>query len=78
LGSKRDLSFSLCSQEFLAPVGVTLDVLLDDLVSRDIDHVVLDGQVGTSSVNTKSLLMINKDDLWREFGGQISVCSLQR
>jgi hypothetical protein len=33
LGSQRNFFLSLGGQEFLAPISVPLDVLLDDLVS---------------------------------------------
>jgi hypothetical protein len=73
LGGQEDLPFSLGGEELLAPFGVALDVLLDDLIGRDVDHVVLDREIGTSCVDTKSLLVIHKDHLRSEFPGQLII-----
>ena len=36
----------------LSPCGLLGDVILDNLVSRNVKHVVLDGQVSTGVVDT--------------------------
>jgi hypothetical protein len=53
---------SLHCLEFASPFGLACNVVLDQLVGRDINHVVLDCQVGTSVVNTKSLFVVHQHD----------------
>lgn len=56
-------AFFACDELF-TPGSLVHNVLTDNLVSRDEDHVVFDSQVGARGVNGKLLLMVNKDDLW--------------
>lgn len=64
--------------EQLAPLAVVLDMLLNNLVSRDVDHVEFDCQVGTSRVDTQTLFVVQQDNLWREFANQILFSCLKR
>jgi len=66
LGSQSHILLSFSSLEHLSPIGVILNMLLNNLVYGDIDHVELDCQVCTCGVNTQSLLVIKKNDLWTE------------
>ena len=64
LSCQDDFSSSLSGYKLLAPLGLVGYVLFDDLVRRKVDHIILDGQVGAGSVNTKSFLVIDDDNLW--------------
>lgn len=66
LRGKDDFFISPGALKFSAPLGFSLDVLLDDLVNRDVEHVVLDSKVGASGVNTESFLVIDQNNLWLE------------
>lgn len=56
--------FSPASKKLLAPVCFVHDVLFDQLVGRNVDHVVLDCEVAACSVGTQSFLMVDDQDLW--------------
>jgi len=47
-------------------------MLFDDLVNREVHQVVLDSKIAASRVGTKSLLVIQQDDL----GGEETLKSL--
>lgn len=40
---------------------VILDVLLYQLIHRDIEHIILDAKIGTGRVDRESLLMIHQN-----------------
>lgn len=46
-------------------------MLLYDLVSRNVNHIEFNCQVGTSCINTQSLLVVKQDDLGWEFANQV-------
>lgn len=77
LSGQNDLLLSLGGVQLGSPLGLSLDVLLDDLVDRDVQHVVLNGQVGAGSVDTQSLLVVDKDHLRLELIDQLLLCGLQ-
>jgi len=52
LSCQRHLPLPFGCEQFLSPIGISLDVLLDDLVSRDVDHIILDGKIGASGIDT--------------------------
>lgn len=56
----------------MAPFGHLLNVMLDDLIGRDVDHVVLNCQIGASCVDIQTLLVVDKDDFWQKFVLQLS------
>lgn len=74
LCGENDIFFSLGGLKFCAPLGLTLDMLLDDLIDRNVEHVVLDSEVSASGVNTKSLLMVDQNNLWLELVDQFFLC----
>jgi len=74
---KFELFYLLGGQELSAHVSIFLDVLSNELVHRQVDHVVLDGKVGASCVHWKFLLVIYQDHLRGEVGAELSLSSLQ-
>lgn len=65
------------SLKFLAPLGGFLDVILDQLVDRNVEHVVLGSKVGALSINSKSLLVVNDQDLGLEHLSKVGAESLE-
>lgn len=57
----------LARQELFTPSCVVHNVFTNDLVGRNVNHVVFDGQVGARGINREFLFMIHEDDLWRKF-----------
>jgi hypothetical protein len=52
--------------------GAVLQVMLYQLVHRDVHEGILDTDVSADSVNGKTLLVINQDDLGSKVFGQAS------
>lgn len=52
--------------ECLADAGVVHDVLADELVNRNEQIVVFDGEVGAHSVNIEALLVLHQNHTSRE------------
>ena len=52
----------LGGNECLSEASVLLDVLFDQLIHRDVQHVVLDAEVGAGGVDRESLLVVDEDD----------------
>jgi len=62
LGCQINLLGPLHSKQLMTPLCLLGDVLFDKLVGRNVDHVPLDGQVGTGSVNTESLFVVDEQN----------------
>ena len=56
------LLFSISAQ-FMSPISFVVNVVINDLVGRDVKHIVLNGKVGASVVNWDYLLMVDKNYL---------------
>mmetsp|Transcript_3945 Transcript_3945/g.5952 ORF Transcript_3945/g.5952 Transcript_3945/m.5952 type:complete len:225 (+) Transcript_3945:795-1469(+) len=52
-------------------------MVLDDLVGRDVNHVILDSQVRTGGIHAQSLLVVHKNNLGGELGEQLLLGSFQ-
>mmetsp|Transcript_44530 Transcript_44530/g.60389 ORF Transcript_44530/g.60389 Transcript_44530/m.60389 type:complete len:317 (-) Transcript_44530:355-1305(-) len=75
---KVELFNLLGGQKFSTHISVIFNVLFNKLVNRQVDHVVLDGEVGASSVHRQFLFVINQDHLRGEVSVELSFSSLQR
>jgi len=64
LSKEHNVLGLLGGQEFAAISCVILDMLLDQLIDRDVYHAVLDGEVGTRSIDAEALLVVNNDHSW--------------
>lgn len=53
-------------------------MLLNDLIDRNVKHIELDGKIGTSGINTESLLVIDQNNLRGEFGLQFLLGGFKR
>lgn len=53
-------------------------MLLDELVNRQVQHVVFDSQVTARSVNLKSLLVVHNNNFSGELASQLTVGGFKR
>jgi len=63
LGCDGDLLGPLGGEELASPRGLFGEVVLDELVHRNVNHVVLNSQVGAGGVHSQSLLVVEYYDL---------------
>lgn len=70
LGLQLDFLVLLASLQLLAPFGTVGDVIFDQLVCRNVNHIVLQGQVTASSINSESLLVVDDHNSWLENGSE--------
>lgn len=57
-----ELNFLAAGLQALTELGVSGDVVLDELVSGNVKHIVLDAQVGAGHVHLEARGVINQDD----------------
>ena len=63
----------LSGSELLANFCLSSDLFADDLMSAQVHHIVLDGEVGAWSVRDESLVMNDEHYFRAELGGELSV-----
>jgi hypothetical protein len=66
LSLDKHCSRFLGGKKCLSKACVLLNVLLNQLIHRDIQHIVFNAEIGAGSVNRESLLMVNQDNSWLE------------
>ena len=74
--SKIDLLCLSSKEKLFAHWSVALNLVLNQLIDREVEHVVLDGKVGAHDIDAKSLLVVNDDDLNAELGSDLASQSL--